>query len=72
MKNTIRITTLMLLIVLSAFASNSSARSSLTCNCIDIYDPACDATGRVFPNVCYCQCSSTQPTTCRSCINKPR
>jgi hypothetical protein len=72
MKNTIRIVTLMLLIVLSALASNSSARSSRICICTDVYDPYCDATGHTFSNACFCQCSSTQPTTCKRCSNTLR
>jgi hypothetical protein len=72
MKITIRIATLMLLIVLSALASSSSARSSSICICPDVYDPYCDATGRTFLNACNCKCSSTQPTTCRRCSNALR
>jgi hypothetical protein len=72
-KTTIRIATLMLLIVLSALASNSGAISSRPpCICPDIYDPYCDATGRTFSNGCYCQCFSTQPTTCTRCGNTLR
>jgi hypothetical protein len=67
MKITLKIGALMLLVVLSALASNTSTRSSRICICPDVYDPHCDATGRVFSNGCVCYCSSTQPTTCKRC-----
>jgi hypothetical protein len=67
MKFTLKIAASMLLIVLSALAYNTSARSSRICICPDVYDPYCDATGRVFSNGCVCQCSSTQPATCKRC-----
>jgi len=68
MKTTVRIAALMLLIVLSALTSDTGANSIRPpCICLDVYDPACDATGKVFSNICYCHCLSTQPGTCKSC-----
>jgi hypothetical protein len=69
-KTTLRIAALMLLIVLSALASDTGAKISRPpCICPDVYDPYCDATGRTFSNGCFCRCSSTQPTTCTRCGN---
>jgi hypothetical protein len=65
MKTTVRIAALMLLIVLSALTYDTGAKPA--CICTDNYDPYCDATGKVFSNSCYCQCLSTQPSTCKSC-----
>ena len=69
MKTTVRIAALMLLIVLSALTSDTGAKSARPpcLLCPDVFDPACDATGRTFSNTCYCRCLSTQPTTCTRC-----
>jgi hypothetical protein len=68
MKTTIRITAFMLLIVLSALASDTGAKSFRPpCLCPDVFDPHCDAAGRTFSNGCVCRCNSAQPTTCTRC-----
>ena len=68
MKTAIRIAALMLLIVVSAIASDSGAKSSRpTCICPAIFDPHCDFTGRIFSNGCACQCLSPRPGTCERC-----
>jgi len=65
MKTTFRIADLALLIGLSMFAYDTGAKSIRPpCICPDVYDPFIDATGRIFSNGCFCQCSSTQPNTC--------
>jgi hypothetical protein len=67
MKTTVRIAALMLLMVLSALTSDTGATSARRCICPAVFDPACDATGRTFSNLCFCQCESAQPTTCKRC-----
>jgi hypothetical protein len=65
MKTTARIAALVLLVVLSALASDTGAKSFRPpCICPDVYDPYVDATGSIFSNGCFCRCSSTQPNTC--------
>jgi hypothetical protein len=65
MKITFRIAALVLLIGLSAFSSDTGAKSIRpSCICPDVYDPFIDATGQIFSNGCFCQCYSTQPNTC--------
>jgi hypothetical protein len=66
MKTTVRIAALMLLIVVSALPSNIDAQViGPRCICPAVFDPHTDATGRTFSNGCFCQCLSTQPSTCK-------
>ena len=62
MKTTIRIAALMLLVIFSASGSKPILKPP--CNCPDVYDPACDATGRVYSNACQCRCQSSVPGAC--------
>jgi hypothetical protein len=63
-KNAIRIAALLLLVVFSASGSTRSIIVKPPCICPDVYNPACDAAGNVYPNACVCRCKSPVPGTC--------